>query len=816
MSTLIRSIFAVLIVLSSVGTIAAPTLAKEAKTRQYTSQLTGSVLEIGAPPGSSFTVEPPAMYRQPDHQEEAFTFWIDGATFTVSFYDGDYSADDWHKMTMIPTKSSDLDYTDILGSEVDSDSAWTFVRRTRAASFQDFMYGEYYQDLGNGSKVGIFTISREPVLMETLAWMESSITVDGEHVFANIDLANVQAMADGTSDIVPERIWRFASTAEDWTGMGLVSETEWQVPGYDVVVTWNDANLAVPFYRDDALGDLPYIFLHSTSPTGQNRLMFEDSPENSSGTPLLEQLEAELTSEEYATKRGYHYPPAGSFIQGNALTVIHSTTNGIGEVAVYVFTIWEVSPGVLAKAVNLNTPELIPGAYTTFMSSVDINGEAPPVLWTEAELQKIFPSDVDETADVAETEATSEATTEAPRRTRRSAQLPGTADATAEATTESRQPRRTSRTTASSQQSSSTLSKTSVLSGATIEIDTTTGASFQPNRSGMLRTQGDRVELVTFWAGVTTIQIEFFEGSVDPQEAIDSWISGQSSRIEWLGGEVNSGDAWALYSQSHYLDYRMMSYVQVDTTTVEGFTILIAINSSQESSQDDLKWASQGIAIDGVPLLASIDHQLLADVAAGESDYVPVDVTLRHTTVDDWEDEGLVSESEWSGPLSNTSFTWDTDLWQVVWNRPDAIVINPDRNDEALILETPDRLGMTKLRVWQTDDTPEEWIEWWLSDEYRAADPGFVFTVIDSAVTDETGSVVLLFHTVYGEPVIVIRDIHINEEGFTIFTEVFAAPEDLPRVYADLWDGVQSNGDYYPLTWTIEEVEEISSEYTGD
>ena len=79
-------------------------------------------------------------------------------------------------------------------------------------------------------------------------------------------------------------------------------------------------------------------------------------------------------------------------------------------------------------------------------------------------------------------------------------------------------------------------------------------------------------------------------------------------------------------------------------------------------------------------------------------------------------------------------------------------------------------------------------------------------------MSDNTGSVIFTIEMNYGEDVIMIRDVYIDADGNTVLTSIYSTPEDIGGVYEDYWNGVAADGEYYPLTWTLEEIHALDTD----
>lgn len=178
------------------------------------------------------------------------------------------------------------------------------------------------------------------------------------------------------------------------------------------------------------------------------------------------------------------------------------------------------------------------------------------------------------------------------------------------------------------------------------------------------------------------------------------------------------------------------------------------------------------------------------------------------TASPDWANLGLVSDTEWHSPNSQTSFSWDGDLWTFPSDQAGAIQV--DDVSTYLTLKTTTGNGEVILGTDVGGIPIEDWYAFLISDEWAElqAEDGQPFTLLDHYKDNTTASVILLHHTENGDLVVII-DVYENEEGVTLLTEISATLEDIAEVYTSVWDGVQANGDYYPLTWTIDDIESL-------
>lgn len=356
--------------------------------------------------------------------------------------------------------------------------------------------------------------------------------------------------------------------------------------------------------------------------------------------------------------------------------------------------------------------------------------------------------------------------------------------------------------------------RTSQTTGIAIDLGTSGEAVFYD--AGHYTSESDRYTLESFTVdfGTTVVIIDVMDGEVNVDEYMlqsEKDIAATYHYTDWLGGSWTDGHSWDVYSGAYKLDYREIVYLELIRDPESGLYFGIGVYGRAEDIPADIVWLQENVTIDGEGIYGAADSALIESVITGNSEYVAEAVPIPETTVADWEAAGLVSETEWHSPSTSTSFTWDGEQLVFPFSQSDALVT--DSGLTTLELRTSDRRGEVRLTTAELDLTPADMVASMTSDEYlqSEADSGRFITILDSRVSSENGSVIMLHSTDFDHPVVLIIDVYVNPEGVTIITEISAAPEDLADVYGIVWDSVQSNGDYYPLTWTIEEIEELNA-----
>lgn len=130
-----------------------------------------------------------------------------------------------------------------------------------------------------------------------------------------------------------------------------------------------------------------------------------------------------------------------------------------------------------------------------------------------------------------------------------------------------------------------------------------------------------------------------------------------------------------------------------------------------------------------------------------------------------------------------------------------------DSGFTTIKLQTADRIGEVNLHTGDFGLSPSEYITAIISDSYLQNLPWTELLFTEES--DNTASVILLQETELGDPIVIISDAWINDAGVLVITDIYAAPGDISAVYTSFWNNVQSNGEFYPLTWTLEEIEAL-------
>lgn len=784
MSKHVRIIIALLITLTSfsgVGTLASAS--QTGSSDAFTSELNGSVVEIADTSEGEFQHEYHWVGDTGDgYDQEVIIIGHGYSDVYVAFVRGDVNPQQWNEDSFAVLPLENRNYSWVLGAEADDEQSWFLSRDSNFLDIDQHMYNEFLMDIGNGQIASVWVRANTEDLIPTIQWTQQNVTIDGHSVFTNADLGEIQAMLDGTSAFEPYELEGLTLDVDHWSGKGLISANEWQSPEFGHSVTWDDSTRwEFPFYHDVAIQFLPeydaYRFvLERDDHSAFSWFSIHETDHTAAETEDL------WTSEEWLAGRGLDYPALAATSTLSQVGVIAVHTSILGDLIVNIRQYVLLPDGTLLH-MNLHaTPEEIVPAYLDLTSIIEVNGESIDQLWTQAELEKIFPN----------------------------SGLANDSDSSTGVTRSSRSSQNESATATTGE------SVTGELTGVTIDLGSSGEATFNHDAYFTTDTGGVKLDSFTFYRGNTVVIIDVMDGDVD----VDSYMLNAEQDIaatydytDWLDGEWSDTHSWDIYSGAYKLDYREIAYLDLEYDADSNLYYGTGVYDSADNLPASMEWLQNNVTINGEGILASADTSLIEVTVSGDSEFEAEAVPVPVSTVDDWASVGLVSETEWHDPYTGTIFTWDGENLVFPFAQHDAIVASGSEADGSALIElrTSDRRGEVKIYAVEIDLTPEEIVDSMISNYTSQSDPDGVatVTVLDSYATADSGSVILLHYTDFGHPVVLIVDAYVSPEGLVIVSEISAAPGDIADVYGFVWDSVQANGDFYPLTWSIEDIEAL-------
>ena len=175
-----------------------------------------------------------------------------------------------------------------------------------------------------------------------------------------------------------------------------------------------------------------------------------------------------------------------------------------------------------------------------------------------------------------------------------------------------------------------------------------------------------------------------------------------------------------------------------------------------------------------------------------------------------WDDLGLISDSEWQSPTYGTVVTWNSATWEFPLDYEWAIVVSDDPAYDILTVQTTDGLGYAYITVDQVySSTPTSLIDYWTSADYDAQITNGV-NILETGTTANSATVVYETTNSLDEPLVVVLEATFTGDEQIIFSQISAAPDTIAIVYAQFVDGVEVDGEPLEMTFTVEDIQDIS------
>ena len=353
---------------------------------------------------------------------------------------------------------------------------------------------------------------------------------------------------------------------------------------------------------------------------------------------------------------------------------------------------------------------------------------------------------------------------------------------------------------------------TSEKTGRVIDIGNSGEAKFDLEGTFTDESIGFYQENIAIARGSSTFFVAFTSDKLTPQawESNSSAFNAPDSMVyQILYQEMGPVSSSTLTRSWYRLQFTEVTYSEYQLQGIDEDPIALAVYASETTLVDDLQWAVENITVDGERPLMQTDYSHLQPYLDGTSGVEPRVVIDYITDVSDWEELGLVSETEWVSPQYGTRISWD-DSWSVMFAKGDAIVSFEDDIDSISLTtaELDAEVYVSVLDPTPERSTPQDWIDRWTSSEFLTQTGGQrSLTVIDSQVSDTTASVIVLATTWYGDEYIVIYDVYVPQDGAMIVRRTNATRENMPHAIALTWETLTADGDLIPHSWTIEEIE---------
>lgn len=805
MNPYIRTMLCILIALSSVAGIGVGTASasQNSQTQKFAMEYSGAEIMILNLDEVSFQ---PNSYRNSASTEsgeyQEYVQFTVGTSVVAVYILNQGDVEMWHANSVRNIASNFWRGGEIILEGLTDSHSSLFIRGNHTLQYEHYFYGEFNLDADGELDIAATIYGSPETILEDIEIARNNISVNHASIFPDVDLAKVDSAVSGTLDATSQTLIPEGSPLGDLERYGFVSETKWDTRPVGTSITWDGDEWAFPFessagiYFSEPKNGYVFMLYQSNHLAQANFLLDEYQP-------LLDEEMAydRLGSSGYLGSNasdGRHLTLIDWFYDGSAGIAVYDGTLKCGEPFIQISVVQRVAlpdgSGIRIQLAFVATEEHIGEMWDSYVDNVQIEGFSLDGLWNDADVEAILSGSQTWNGDYIPADDSEAGTTA----------TSSTDDTTAVT--------RTSRTSTTAQTQPSGDFVVAEVTGITINLGPSGDVVFDHDQHVVAEHPTYVRETFFLVYDTTLIIIDVMEGDVDPEDywqRSEAAIAETFDYMEWIGGFLDSDGFGDVYSGAYKLDYREHIYLEFFHDSNTGISYGVGVYGAGENLPVDIAWLHDNVTIDGSEMLPLVDASHIESIIAGESGLAPEVVEKPSISAELWESVGLASDTEWNNPYFDISFNWVGVTWVFPFQAEDAII--GDEVYTRLELRTSDRRGEVKLTTVETDYTPAELVESFTSEEQLATQSaaGIEMIVLDTWIGDETSSAIVMHSTELGHPVVMIFDVYVNQEGITVITELSAAPGDIATVYASFWDSVQSNGEFYPLTWTIEDIEAI-------
>ena len=396
-------------------------------------------------------------------------------------------------------------------------------------------------------------------------------------------------------------------------------------------------------------------------------------------------------------------------------------------------------------------------------------------------------------------------------------------------------------------------SYTSEFSGDIIDIGDSGLVQFQAEQYSNNEYTGGWEEFIWLEAGGSTFQVILVGGENTSEYYADVTMRNMEEFYdEWEIVEQDVDEEQGTFIGNASIDGVDLSVYYNFELDAYGDTDLVVMQFSWTGTfADDLQMVQDEVTVNGDPLLASVDGAEIEEVITGgtsspvddtgtpgEVVVDPVDLTDleegdgitfpqpggdESATPDagtdgdtgavadgDWEAMGLISDSEWESPTFGNTITWDTN-WLFPQDYDMAIIVSDDPVYDSLTLETVDGLGYVFINVEEVlDTTPVSQADYWNSPEYAERFEDRDFEIVEVSTTRDTATVIYQTVNNADQELYVVLTATFLDDETVIYSQISAAPDTIGDVYEQYADGIEVDGAPLDLTYTVDDIYEIS------
>ncbi len=393
---------------------------------------------------------------------------------------------------------------------------------------------------------------------------------------------------------------------------------------------------------------------------------------------------------------------------------------------------------------------------------------------------------------------------------------------------------------------------TSGLAGDVIDLGNSGEIVFLPEAYELNRRSLVAEEYVWFTYGLSNFELVLIEGELTTSDYFDLTIGNMMEfydSFEILEQRVVEDHAWFV-ANAVFEGTPLVVFYDFQLDAVGDLDLVVMQFTDAEQLAADMEFVQSEVSVGGNALLPDTNAQAVQSLVTGEvASATPERATAEAATVHpriaepgnstetttpdvgdliadatpqsdgiagtavaggDWETMGLVSGTEWVSPSFGVSVEWDAATWVFPIDYEYAIYLNDDPVYDVVTIETTDGLGYAFVTVENTGgNTPISLAGYWASPEYADTFEA-TMTVVETATTRTTASVVYETVNAREQPLYVVLTATFLDDGTVVYSQISAAPDTIHVVYGHYVDGVQVNGEPINLTYTVDDIAEIS------
>lgn len=418
-----RIILTVMLMLALAGTPLLVAAQPTVDETSFTSALTGENVDLGLSGEVTFIPENYDLSEGRTVSEEYIWFTHGWSNFELVLISGENDAELYQNLTT-DNMEDFYESFEIVDESVTDEHAW-FIANAVYQGSPLVVYYDFQLDAIGEVDLVVMQFTAADELAADLEFVQEEVSIGGNPLLPDADAQALQSMVAGEDTATPvDGGDVFATPASgdagtsrserggesrpgdltqdstdidstpvavtgDWESMGLVSDTEWVSPNFDVSVTWDDATWLLPldyeyaiYLNDDPLYDA--ITLETTDGLGYVFVTVEDAEAT---TPIS--LAGRWASPEYAESFDVETTVVETATTQTTASVIYETVNTRGQSLYVVLTATFLEDGTLVYSQVSAAPDTIHEVYGQYAAGVQVNGAPIDLTYTVDDITEI-------------------------------------------------------------------------------------------------------------------------------------------------------------------------------------------------------------------------------------------------------------------------------------------------------------------------------------------------------------------------------------------------------------------------------------------